>query len=423
MKRGKRERNLWRIAIVADKVMPYRTALYRKIASSPMIDLTVLFLDQWGYEKRYDPTMGIELSWGTSVVEGFKYVFLKGIALTKVTYTGVDQLEKEMHCRYIGRLIFYLRTFFGILCLKVIPKIARSDFDAVIVEGYHSVSLFMASISAMLSGKIVFLRTEADLGMKRPVLLRMIKYAYLRLLFSLFDRILYSSSCSEDYYAHYGIRSDYLTFVPSAVDNEFFKKQRTTSNQKASRIRQELGISDDMIVVLGVGRMVKRKKWDHLIKAFETARRQNNKLALILVGDGPEYNFLQNRVMENNIDNVFLVGFMNQSQIVDYYETADILAQTSEYDPSPKVLNEAINFGLPLLVSDKVGTARDLCIDRFNGFIFEHGNTHALAKKLLFLSIHHDVREEFGSNSLTLVDEWSLDTCVKNIEALLNTLG
>ena len=48
----------------------------------------------------------------------------------------------------------------------------------------------------------------------------------------------------------------------------------------------------------------------------------------------------------------------------------------SDYDPSPKTLNEAMNFGLPCIVSDNVGTAKDLIKNGINGYILNNTNKY-----------------------------------------------
>lgn len=413
--------NLWKVGLIADKVMPYRTAFYRKLASSSKIDLTVLFLDRWGYEKRYDPTMGVDLAWDIPVLEGFKHIFLKRFALFNVTYTGADRLRHETRGRGIGTFLFYLRITLGLVSLEVVQKIINADYDAIIIEGYHNLSLLIAILSAKLSRKMLILRTEADLNMKRSKSLKIVKYVYLKLLLPLFDQILFSSTSSRNYYLHYGMKENSLTFVPSAVDNNFFRTQRARIQKDGNSIRSHLGIEDDTIVLLGIGRMVKRKRWDSLITAVGIAQDHTSNVALVLVGNGPEFSNLQYQVERNLVKNVHFVGFKNQSQVSYFYEASDIVVQTSEYDPSPKALNEALNFGVPLIVSDKVGTAYDLCIDGYNGCIYRYGNVSELAEKVVFLTQHEDVRVRYGENSLTLSNKWTIETGVRNIELLLDS--
>ena len=48
---------------------------------------------------------------------------------------------------------------------------------------------------------------------------------------------------------------------------------------------------------------------------------------------------------------VYFSGFVNQSQISHYYSMADAVVVISSYDPSPKVMNEAMNFSLPVIAT------------------------------------------------------------------------
>ncbi|GAI11638.1 unnamed protein product, partial [marine sediment metagenome] len=235
-----------------------------------------------------------------------------------------------------------------LLNFKIIPVLWKSKYDYVIIEGYHSISLLLAILTAKLSKKKVALRTEAYLDKSKPVLVRYFKEIYLRLVLPLFDLIFYSSDSAKKYYIHYGVKHNILVFVPAAVDNDFFRKQINILGNSQDTIRNKLAISKTTVIILGVGRITNRKNWKELIDAFNVLRSKCN-VALIIVGDGPDKKRLIEYVKLNKIGKVYFVGFKNQTEISPYYHTSDIFALTSKYDPSPKVLNEALNFGLPLV--------------------------------------------------------------------------
>ncbi len=407
--------------IVAEKVMPYRCALYRGLASQPDVEWTVLFLDRWGQEQRYDPTMNATYSWGDETLSGFQYKFLENKGRFDVTYTGADRTEEEERRGAIGTFRYYVRTYFGLFTPAGVKEVWRSDARVVIVENYSSLSSVLAAVCARISGKKVFLRGEATLRPDQSRAIRMVKALYLRLLFPIYNGFMYSCGANREFYLAYGGPKNKLVFVPSAVDEAVFgSMDQDVRARLREKLRARYGIPSDSIVVLGVGRLVPRKNWGEAIDAFVEARRRCERLVLAIIGDGPCRTELEERVPEGLRNSAHFLGFKSQAEIAELYFLADVMIQSSVYDPSPKVLNEALLADLPLVVSDRVGTAGDVCVDGKNGFVYRAGDREALAEKLQDLAQDGELRAGFSEGSRELSRLWSIETGVQNIlEAVL----
>ena len=98
-----------------------------------------------------------------------------------------------------------------------------------------------------------------------------------------------------------------------------------------------------------------------------------------------------------------LCGFLDQSQIARAYVAADIFALVSSHDETwGLVVNEAMNFGLPIIVSDRVGSASDLVKDGHNGFVVPHDDLDALIARYR-LVVSDDLRTRFGEASRQMI--------------------
>ena len=82
-------------------------------------------------------------------------------------------------------------------------------------------------------------------------------------------------------------------------------------------------------------------------------------LTSVFIGAGKDEQKLRKLAQRYQVDARF-VGFVEQLQISKFYSIAHVFILPSEYDPSPKVLNEAMNFGLPIIATDVCGQALDL---------------------------------------------------------------
>ncbi|MBL4254400.1 glycosyltransferase family 4 protein, partial [Vibrio fluvialis] len=93
---------------------------------------------------------------------------------------------------------------------------------------------------------------------------------------------------------------------------------------------------------------------------------------LILIGDGDnEYiNSLIDFSKEHSA-NVVFVGNKNPKEIYEIYSSCECLILPSLDEPWGLVINEALLFGLPVIVSHNVGCHHDLVIDGFNGYVVE----------------------------------------------------
>ena len=75
-------------------------------------------------------------------------------------------------------------------------------------------------------------------------------------------------------------------------------------------------------------------------------------------------------------------GFQNQSELGRYYSAADCLILPSLTETWGLVVNEALQFGIPAIVSDKVGCHPDLIVEGKTGFVFPAGDDQRLADQL-----------------------------------------
>ncbi len=79
-----------------------------------------------------------------------------------------------------------------------------------------------------------------------------------------------------------------------------------------------------------------------------------------------------------------------------------------------------MNFSLPIIISDGVGTAHDLMKQEENGFMFSKGNTEELLNYMKKLANDKKLREKMGKESLKIVSKWNFDEDVKAILKVLN---
>ena len=73
------------------------------------------------------------------------------------------------------------------------------------------------------------------------------------------------------------------------------------------------------------------------------------------------------------------------------------------------VVNEAMNFGLPVLVSDMVGCKDDLVEENGNGFVFQTGDLKDLSYKIGTLVENYSPETTMGIESLKIIKNYSYE--------------
>lgn len=308
--------------------------------------------------------------------------------------------------------------FLGVLNFGLLRRVRREYCDVVLINGYSRASDWIGLLSAWVNRVPVIFRGEADLFKPTTPSRRIVKRLILPFLFKRCAAILYSCESNAAFFRHYGVPDEKLFFAPCAVDNEYFQEQAKILCPQREVLRAELGIPIGAVVALYVGRLTKRKRVLDILKAFN--KRGLGYAWLVIVGEGPEKDVLLDYTKHHEVKNVILAGFKNRSEISRFYAIADMLIVASEYDPSPKVINEAMNFRLPIIASDRVGTAGDLVKLGENGFVYPVGNIDALAKYMERLCTDPSLRQRMGARSLEIISEWNFD---RQAEAVVSALG
>jgi glycosyltransferase involved in cell wall biosynthesis len=180
-------------------------------------------------------------------------------------------------------------------------------------------------------------------------------------------------------------------------------------------LRAEWGLDPRAPVVLFVGKLIAKKRPVTLLHAFAQVR-QRHEAQLLYVGDGALRRELEKFVQDQLIPDVHFAGFVNQSELPRAYALADLLVLPSAFHETwGLVVNEAMNFGLPVVLSQKVGCAPDLVAEGRNGFVFKVDDREGLADALQRLISDAQLRARFGAHSADLIQEYTIGRCADGI--------
>lgn len=128
-------------------------------------------------------------------------------------------------------------------------------------------------------------------------------------------------------------------------------------------------IVNDPLRYIYVGRLIDVKNVSLLIEEFN-----RNQKPLTIVGQG----ILDQELRAQAHSNITFTGFIPNDQLGQVYQAHDVFILPSKYEPWGLVVEEAIYWGLPVIVSDKVGCSIDMVKDLGTGYIFRSDNIDSL---------------------------------------------
>ncbi len=183
------------------------------------------------------------------------------------------------------------------------------------------------------------------------------------------------------------------------------------------RIKEELSIPDDTILIGIIGRLAPVKNHKMFLEAAKellSDLKNNFKVKFLIVGDGQEKARLEKYADNLGIGgNVVFYGW--REDMVEVYSDLDIVVLTSLNEGTPVALIEALAAGTPVVSTD-VGGVKDVVVDGVNGFLVGSGDAQALSKRLLDLVYDQKKRSVFGAEGREMVREkFSQHRLVKDI--------
>jgi glycosyltransferase involved in cell wall biosynthesis len=365
-----------RLAVITTFPIQYFVPVWRELARIPGLETRVHYLSDLGVRGVKDHEFGVTVKWDVPLLDGYDHVFLD---------RNGDK-DNFRRCR-IPNTRQLLR---------------EGRFDAVFVNGYEHAFEREAVRTARALGLRTVMRGDFTDAPRpgRKWWVRLLRSAYLRRLYREVDAFCYLGSSGRDHLIAHGVPPDRLFLAPYAVDTALLESQRVRWTRPVAR--DKFGIPDHRLAVLFSGKLIPRK--DPLL-LVEAVRRtgQAEKLHLIVVGDGPLRGEVETAARSACGSHVTLPGFVNQSELGQYFAAADVFVLPARFDTWGLVVNEAMQFGLPTVVSDGVGARIELVTPGRTGFVFPVGDAEALAGHLRTFLADPQLAARMGAEARTAI--------------------
>lgn len=389
-----------RLAYFVSHPIQYQAPLLRLIAADPDIDLKVFFYSDFSLKAYEDRGFGQLIEWDVPLIEGYNYHFLDCWGSKQWQSWLLQPIAKDIS-----------------------KQLQQGKFDAVWVHGWFWLCSIQAVLAANQLGIPVLLRGESNsLSEPTHALKKMVKRIFLDWLFEKIAGLLCIGTFNRQFYRSYEIEERRLFCVPYAVDNDYFQKQAMLAHANREELRRSLNLDPGRPIILYAAKLIDVKRPQDLLAAYRLLSSdgvQEPAPYLLFVGDGVLRPTLEAQAKETNWQSIDFLGFRNQSGMPAIYDLCDVFVLPSGFEPWGLAINEVMNAGKAVVVSDRVGCAPDLVKDGQNGRIFPVGDVKALAEAMRWAIAH---RESAGERSLELIQQWSFQEDIHGLKQAINFL-
>ncbi len=381
-----------RLGIFVTHPIQYFAPLWRQLAATRGLDVEVYFFSDHSVRGGRDPGFGLDVAWDVGVLDGYPHRFVTRDAdVSRPGSVGFAGARREL---------------------------GDGGFDAVMIHGYRHRFERQVTGAAAALGIPAVLRGELT-DRPRPGSPRARRFArdlYLRWFYRRIDRFCYVGAEARDHLLRRGVPESEMFYSPYSVDTDLFADQVERFDRAA--VRSELGIAPDQRVVLYSGKFIPRKNVGLVIEALERLADAGG-VTLVLVGDGEERDVLLARGRALLGERLIAPGFVNQSRIGYYFQAADLFVLPSRFETWGLVVNEAMQFGLPAVVSSRVGCHRDLVIPGETGAVLPEAAAPAPPEAIRNLLRRPAACPNLGRRARQHIAGFTTETSVRGILAAL----
>jgi glycosyltransferase involved in cell wall biosynthesis len=351
-------------------------------------------------------TLGLRKLGAESLVGCFSY---QNKPLPEV---GVQAESMGLDCTY-----FKLRNRFDAKCVRSIASYFRNNKITVLHSHGYKASL-VCLITKLLYGTPYVVTCHLwYLGTFRIRIYTSLEKVSMRFA----DRVIGVSGEIASDLERVGIPKRKLEVIENGIDVDRYSEFKLEPKD-AEKVREELGLDRDSIIIGSLGRLTEQKDYQTLIRAAAEALKENEALEFMVAGEGELRSALIKECRDLGIENRFhFLGFRNDKEKL--LKLMNVFVLSSLDEGLPIAMLEAMAAGLPV-VTTPVGGIPGVIRPGENGLFIEPRNVTQLKEALLLLVGNSAMREELGKRaSETVKAAYSIENMAQKYLAIYTSLA
>lgn len=332
-------------------------------------------------------------------------VYLRDLILDTHPWNPEFKIEYSHH---------HIRGWFGLSMELLRRAITASDY--FVLAGWNSL-LYVVLISILTIRRIPFaIYTDTPKPRHRKGIMNL-KWIWMKWVFSPFRRciLLVTGDVGvERAVSSLPIRKEQTRNFPFVTDLDFFRPLNNYNKERHSTLVQ----------FLSVGRIdFSHKGQDVAIQALKKLlERGYNRFYYRIAGTGPDERQLTELIKAAGLQHhVEVLGWVEIKNLPELFSSAHFTIHSSHEDPFPNAVLESLSCGVPVIGSDRAGSALERIIPGINGYLHESGNVDSLLHCLLkAMKMSDEEYQTMSKQSRKMAEKWTVDFNVNVIHSLVS---
>lgn len=339
----------------------------------------------------------------TGNVHVTRYRYFLPASAENIAYSGgaVSKIKKTP-VYAVKLLCFMAALFFSTLYMSLAKNISVINAHWLVPQGFAGLL-----VKFITGHKLVITIHGGDVLSLNGKYMRMVKSFILRHA----DTVCVNSSVTKE--ACLSLYNRDYEVIPMGINFAHYQ-----AAQPSAELIARYNLND--FTLLFVGRLAKEKGVIYLLQAVKLLKEAGASFKTLIVGSGPLEDELETYIRDNNLDDVVtMVGWIDSSELPQYYATANIYVGPSLHEAQGLVFLEALATGLPVVTTDQ-GGMKDFIRNGENGFMVPAESPKALFDVLSQLYNDRELLRTLHSQAAASIsDTYSWDTVTANYIPLL----
>ena len=230
--------------------------------------------------------------------------------------------------------------------------------------------------------------------------------------------VISNSSAGRSHCESRGWRPKRFAVVPNGIDTDRFAPDA----DERRRVRSDLGINDDTLLVGLVGRVSPVKNHENFLRAAARVLQVRKSVRFVCVGGGPPKLMSRLVALQNELGLRDSLAWHEDQNTRKYYCAFDLTCMVSTGEGFPNVVAESMSCATPCIVTD-VGDAAEIVTD--TGVVAMGTEPDQIAAAILELAELNDAqRRSMGEEARrSIVARYSIDRLVMETALELKQLS
>ena len=207
--------------------------------------------------------------------------------------------------------------------------------------------------------------------------------------------------------------------------NKILKVDNPIINRNIRKLSYKLIDSNDKelfkgITFCSVGRLTRQKNFLEILKAVNILPREYHlKFRVIIIGDGEDFKKLSDYLTNNNLKNIFLLGFKDNPY--QYIENSNYFISSSLWEEPGHAILEAGYLNKLIISSDCPNGPKEILKDNINAIKYRSGDYHRLAE-IIYSLLGGDIKNELTLklNMKKIIKNYTMISFANRIKNILD---